>query len=96
MATQTKTSNEVLNYTFDWTSETTTVSDTLASSSITVPTGLTLNSESNDTTSATGIISGGRHGVTYIVTNTVTTLTNGLTIDQEMTLYVNDYPVSVG
>lgn len=90
MDTIKKTSNEVINYFVDWTTETTAVSQTLSTSTFVVPTGLTNESESNTTTGATLVLSSGRHGVTYLIKNTVTT-SEGLTLEQFFEVEVDDY-----
>jgi len=91
MADYTKTSNEVKNYTVDWADETTDVSDTIDSSGFVVPTGITKDDDSNSTTTATIWLSGGRHGVTYVITNQVVTV-GGKTLEQSFTVEIDDYP----
>ncbi len=88
----TKSVGDVKNYTVNWASETTDQSDTLATSSFAVPSGITLDSDTNTTTTATCLLSGGRHGVTYAITNTVTTTTGALTLEQSFTVKIDDYP----
>ena len=63
--------DEVLDYTIDWTNWLDT--DTISTSSWTVASGLTEDSESNNTTSATVWVSGGSAGTTYKATNTIVT-----------------------
>lgn len=48
-------------------------SDTIASSSWSVPSGLSAGSSSNTTTQATQYVGGGSPGQDYLVTNTITT-----------------------
>lgn len=58
-------------FTIDWTSWL--GSDTIESSTWTVPDGITEESDDNDTTSATIWLSGGTHQQDYIIINTITT-----------------------
>ena len=90
MATLTKKSGEVLRYTFNWAVETTDRSATISSSSITVPTGITIDLQTNDTTTATVTLSGGRHGVTYIINSEIVT-SDGLTLSENFELVIDDY-----
>jgi hypothetical protein len=60
-----------LDYGFDW--ATWLGSDTISSSSWTVPTGLTKVSDTNDTTTTTVWLSGGTAGVSYRVVNSIVT-----------------------
>jgi len=60
-----------LDYTFDWTDWL--AGDTIATSSWTAAAGLTEGVNANTTTTATVWLSGGTAGVSYVVTNTVTT-----------------------
>lgn len=62
---------EVLDYRADW--ATWLGSDTISTSDWTVPTGLVEDSDSNTTTDATVILSGGVVGTTYTVSNTIVT-----------------------
>lgn len=64
--------NAVLDYVFDW-SGWLAASETISTSTVTVGTGLTENSESNTTTKATVWLSGGTAGTTYSVTNKIVT-----------------------
>lgn len=95
MADQTKTVSESLRYVFDFASETTVVGDTLASATTTAPTGLTLVSESVGVTDVTIVLSGGRHGVTYIIGCEGTRTGTGEVVEQTFSLLVDDYPSSV-
>ena len=61
--------------------------DTIASSTWTVPDGLTQDSSSNTTTTTTVWLSGGTDGDDYEVLNRITT-TGGRTIDQTVKLRV--------
>ena len=67
----TKDSNAVLDYIWDWSDWL--GSDTISSSSVTVQTGLTADSDSNTTTTATVWLSGGTPGEDYEVTNRIVT-----------------------
>ena len=91
-----KSADDVKNYTVDWADETTDVSDTIASSTFEVTTGgLTIDSDTNTDTTATAVVSGGRHGVTYKIINKITTTSGGLTLEKSFTVKIDDYP-SVG
>lgn len=79
-----KTPAATLDFVQDW-SNWLASGDTIASSVWTLETGLTLDSEANTNTTATGVISGGAVGKVYKVENTVTTA-NGL--DETMTWFV--------
>jgi len=63
---------EVLDYLINW--ATWLDSDTISSSSWSADTGLTVDSDSNTTTSATVWLSGGVLGTTLVVTNTIITV----------------------
>ena len=63
--------NEVLDFTFDW--STWLGADTISSDTVTVETGLTKDSDSNDTTSVTVWVSGGTAGNHYNVSSKVVT-----------------------
>jgi hypothetical protein len=76
-----------LDYTVDWT--TWLDGRTIAASVFTVPVGLTKVSESNDTTSATVIVSGGSAGLAYTITNQITTST-GLVDERSFIIRVQD------
>ena len=64
----------VLDYRVDWT--TWLNGDTISSSTFTVATGLTKDSQSNTTTAATVWLSGGTAGTRYLVTNRIVTAGN--------------------
>lgn len=66
-----KAPNESLDYGFDWSAWLGT--DTLATSTWTLPTGLTAGAPANTTTGTTQYISGGALGQDYIVKNQITT-----------------------
>lgn len=67
----TKDPDATLDYTLDW--STWLGADTIASVAWTLPSGITLETQSNTTTTATAWISGGSAGVTYRVTCRITT-----------------------
>lgn len=67
----TKDPNAVLDYEIDW--ETWLGSDTISSSSWTADSGLTVDSDTSTTTTATAWLSGGTVGTTYSVTNRIVT-----------------------
>lgn len=71
-----KDADEVLDFSIDWSQWL--GSDTIVSSTWTVPSGLTKDSTTNDTTSATVVVSGGTDGVTYNLVNRIITA-NGQT-----------------
>lgn len=64
--------NAVLDYVFNWSSWLQS-GETISSSTFTVETGITKDSETNTTTSATVWLSGGTEGNRYTITNRVTT-----------------------
>ena len=74
--------DSVLDYSIDWSQWL--ASDTLVSSNWTVPSGITIDSNTNDTTSTTIWVSGGTVGVTYSLQNRIVTAlgrTKDVTID---------------
>ena len=71
LATYNKAPTEVLDYTIDW--ETLLAGDTIATSTWSVDTGLTEDSESETTTLAIIWISGGTVDKQYTLTNTIVT-----------------------
>lgn len=84
--------DDVLDYKLswaEWLSETD--GDTIATSTWIVPTGIVEDEakRSSDATSATIWLSGGTAGVSYLVTNRITTA-QGRTIDRSMTIAVRD------
>lgn len=64
--------NAILDYQWDWSSWLAT-SETISTAVITVPTGLTLSSQSNTTTKVTVFLSGGTVDAGYQVTCRITT-----------------------
>lgn len=88
MATQfIKDPNAVLDYTFDW--STWLGSDTISTSAMTVDTGITEDSDSNDTDSATVWLSGGTAGTDYEVVNRIVTAA-GRTADRTIVIKVRE------
>lgn len=73
----------VLDYTIDW--STWLGSDTISSSSWSVETGITEDSDTNDTDSATVWLSGGAAGTTYAVTNSIVT---AAAREEDRTIYI--------
>jgi len=71
--TFTKDADAILDYVFDWTAWLAADADTIASHTITVPTGITLVTSSNTTTAATAWLSGGTVGVEYDIGCEITT-----------------------
>ncbi len=83
----TKDPNAVLDYTWDW--EDWLDSDTISSSSVTVQTGLTADSDTNTTTTATVWLSSGTLGEDYEVTNRIVTA-GGRTEDRTIIIMVRE------
>jgi len=81
----TKDPDSVLDYQFDWSDWL--VADTISSASMTVTTGLTLDSESNDTTTHTAWLSGGTAGTDYTMTSRIVTAA-GRTVDRSVTIHI--------
>lgn len=79
--------DSVLDYVFNWADWLDT--DTIASSSVTVPSGITKDSDTNDTTTATVWLSGGTSGTEYAVTNRIVTA-GGRTADRTIIISVHD------
>lgn len=86
-ATFEKDPDAVLDYTRDW--STYLAGDTIATSTWVVPTGLTVNSSTNDTTTATIWLAGGTAFTSYIVTNRITTA-GGRTDDRSFLMTVKE------
>jgi hypothetical protein len=68
----TKDPSAVLDYTIDW-EDWLCTGDTISTSTWTVPTGITEDSDTNTTTTATIWLSGGSDGVMYTVVNRIVT-----------------------
>ena len=71
LQTFSKDPDDVLDFTFDW--STWLAGDTISSDTVTVATGLTKDSDSNDTDSVTVWVSGGTNGQSYKVTSQIVT-----------------------
>lgn len=82
-----KDANAVLDYRIDWSAWLGV--DTIASTTWTVPTGITQDSATNTTTTATIWLSGGTAGTAYTLTNRIVTAA-GRTQDQSITILVID------
>ncbi|MGQ9573563.1 MAG: phage fiber-tail adaptor protein [Chloroflexota bacterium] len=85
--TFTKDPNAVLDYAIDWSRWL--ADDEIASSTWTIPTGLTQVSASNSTTKATIWLSGGAAGQSYTITNRITT-TGGRTDERSFVISVEE------
>lgn len=81
--------NAIKDFTLDWSDWLSEVSDTIATATWTVPSGITKASESNTATTATVFLSGGTVGQSYIVYVRVTTV-GGRTDDQAIEITVID------
>lgn len=79
--------NALLDYVADWSEWLDT--DTIATSTWTVPAGLTNEGEQNTTTTATVWLSGGTAGTSYTVTNRISTA-GGRTDDRSITVKVKE------
>jgi hypothetical protein len=88
IATYTKDPQSTLDYQIDW-SEWLADGDTISASQWTVPSGLTEESSTNTTTTATVLLSGGDLGVTYAVANRITTAA-GLIVERTIALVIAD------
>ena len=69
-----------LDYSFDWSAWLTAESDTISTYTVTVPAGLTLDSDSETSGVVTAWISGGTAGTTYLVVCEI--VTSGARTDQ--------------
>lgn len=88
---RTKDPDEVVDYDFSWAGQLTDMdSDTIATSTWTVPAGITKNSSSNTDTRAKVWLSGGTAGQTYTLLNRIVT-TGGRTLDQSIKLKMKDH-----
>lgn len=68
-----KAPNDVLDYTFKWKPWLEKDSDTIAITTVSVDSGITLDSRTNNDDSVTAWISGGSSGCTYKITNQIIT-----------------------
>lgn len=82
----TKSPEATLDYKFDW-SRWLPTGDTIATSSMTADTGLTVASDTHDTSTATVWLSGGTDGQNYDVVNEITTA-GGRTDERTMVIQV--------
>jgi hypothetical protein len=78
--------NAVLDYTVDW-EDWLVGSDTIATSTWSVPSGITKDSDTKSTTAATIWLSGGAHGTNYALVNRIVTA-SGRTDDRTITVQV--------
>jgi len=76
----------VLDYRIDW-SEWLAAAEVIDTSTVTVPAGITLDSDSSDDTTATAWLSGGTAGETYTVTSRIVT-DQGRTDDRSITIRI--------
>jgi hypothetical protein len=90
LRTFTKDPSAVLDYSFDWTVDGWIGADTITGTPVwTVPTGIVKDSQSNTTTVATVVISGGTAGENYDVACKITTA-GGRTDERTFRLQVRD------
>lgn len=82
--------DEVVDYDLSWADLMTDDTDTIASSTWTVPAGITKDSSSNTTTVTKVWLSGGTANVTYTLLNRVVTA-GGRTLDQSVKLKMKDH-----
>lgn len=87
MPTIKKDPNAVLDYEFDWSAWLLPISDTISTVAWVVTSGLTVESSSNTTTSATAFVSGGTTDVDEVLTCRITTA-GGRTEDRSVTLRI--------
>jgi hypothetical protein len=80
--------NATLDYKVDWAAWLGT--DTIFTSTFTVPTGITKSSETNNPTDATVWLSGGTAGQSYQIINRITTV-GGRTDDRTFLIVVEDH-----
>jgi hypothetical protein len=85
MNTFTKDPDAILDYTFDWSEWLGT--DTISTSTFTLTSGITKDSDSKTTTTTTIWLSGGTSGSTYLVTNRIVTV-GGRTEDRSIMIEV--------
>jgi len=78
---------EVLDYQVNWSDWLDT--DTISTSAFVVQTGITKDSSSNTTTTATVWLSGGTNGSRYVITNTITT-SDGRTAERSFIIKVSE------
>jgi hypothetical protein len=81
--------NEVKDWTLDWGAKRLADAETISTSSWTIPTGITKDSDTDADTTTTVWLSGGTAGVHYTLTNRVTT-SQGRTFDWSIVVQVRD------
>ena len=81
--------NEVKDYTLVWGARRLATSETISTSTWTVPTGITKDTDTDTDTTTTIWLSGGTGGVEYTLTNRVVT-SQGRTYDWSITVNVTD------
>lgn len=83
-----KSADSSLDYTVDW-SQWLTGTETIVNSEWTVPSGITLDSSTYSSTTATAYISGGDDGEVYVIRNEVTTSSTPAKVDsRSFNLYI--------
>jgi hypothetical protein len=87
MRSETKDPDETLDYPIDWADFL--GSDTISTSAWTAAAGITVSSESSTNTTTTAFFSGGTAGISYLVTNRITTA-GGRSVDRSFLLRVID------
>ncbi len=87
---RTKDPNEVVDYDLDWSAQMTADTDTIVTSTWTVPVGVTKDSSSATTTRTKVWLSGGTAGEAYSLLNRVVT-DGGRTFDQTIVLKMKDH-----
>lgn len=87
MTTYKKDPDATLDYTIDWTEWLSAIDDTISTSTWVAQAGLTVDSDTNTTTTATAFVSGGTAGTTLTLTNRITTA-GGRTDDRSITLKI--------
>jgi hypothetical protein len=86
MTSFTKDPDAVLDYRWDWTAWLAD-GEVISTSVVLAPAGITLDSDTNDTTSTTAWLSGGTNGTDYDVVNRIST-NQGRTDDRTMRIHV--------
>jgi hypothetical protein len=89
IATFEKDPNAVLDYVIDWGDEWLEAGDEISTSTWTVPTGITKDSDDKTATITTIWLSGGTDGVTYDIVNRIVT-TGGRIDDRTITIKVRE------
>lgn len=88
MSIYVKDKDAVLDYKWDW-AKWLAASETITTSTVTVPVGITKDSSTNTTTTATVWLSGGTVGQEYTVTDRIVT-NQGRTDDRSITILVKE------